>query len=168
MEHYQIAQFLCEPWGKILNKIGFGTFYQYGQMHLYFKSVWFVFVIKLLKTVYGRTNVCWTNYSLNYITKIGRFYEKHPSFFLTATHSFSYNLAIIQQITFADGLKPSHYTSACYTVCRRYSRYIIMDTLWFTSIIVTPIPKIVKLCRVAKIIIFASKQIICGQLLLIF
>ena len=104
VEHFQMAQFLCEPWGKILNKIGFGTFYQYGQIHLYFKSVWFVFVIKLLKTLYGRTNVCWTNYSLDYIPKIGRFYEKHPSFFLTATHSFSYNLAIIQQITFADGL----------------------------------------------------------------
>ena len=168
VEHFQIAQFLCEPWGKILNKIGFGTFYQYGQIHLYFKSVWFVFVIKLLKTLYGRTNVCWTNYSLDYIPKIGRFYEKHPSFFLTATHSFSYNLAIIQQITFADGLKPSHYTFACYTACRRYSRYIKMDTFWFISIIVTPTPKIVKLRRVAKIIIFASKQIICGQLLLIF
>ena len=88
------------------------------------------------------THLCWTNYSLDYIPKIGRFYEKHPSFFLTATHSFSYNLAIIQQITFADGLKPSHYTSACYTACRRYSRYILKDTLWFKSIIVTPTPKL--------------------------
>ena len=127
-----------------------------------------MFVIKLLKTLYGRTNVCWTNYSLDYIPQIGRFYEKHPSFFPTATHSFSYNLAIIQQITFADGLKPSHYTSACYTACRRYSRYILMDIFWFISIIVTPTPKIVKLLRVAKIIIFASKQIICGQLFLMF
>ena len=62
-----------------------------------------MFVIKLLKSLYGRTNVYWTNHSLDYILKIGRFYEKHPSFFLVATHSFSYNLAIIQQITFADG-----------------------------------------------------------------
>ena len=43
--------------------------------------------------------------------KIDRFYEKHPSFSLTVTHSFSYNLAIIQQITFAGGLKSSYYTS---------------------------------------------------------
>ena len=91
--------------------------------------------------------------------KIGRFYEKYPSFFLTATHSFSYNLAIIQQITFADGLKPSHYTSARYTACRRYSRYILMDTFWFISIIVTPTPKIVKLRRFAKIIIFAQNKL---------
>ena len=53
VEHFQIAQFLCEPWGKILKKIGFGTFYQYGQIHVYFKSIWFMFVIKLLKTLYG-------------------------------------------------------------------------------------------------------------------
>ena len=53
VEHFQIAQFLCEPWGKILKKIGFGTFYQYGQIHVYFKSTWFMFVIKLLKTLYG-------------------------------------------------------------------------------------------------------------------
>ena len=65
VEHFQIAQFLCEPWGKILKKIGFGTFHQYGQIHVYFKSVWFMFVIKLLKTLYGRTNVCSTNYSLD-------------------------------------------------------------------------------------------------------
>ena len=43
-----------------------------------------------------------------------------------------------------------------------------MDAFWFISIIVTPTPKIVKLRRVAKIIIFASKQIICGELFLIF
>ena len=43
-----------------------------------------------------------------------------------------------------------------------------MDTFGFVSIIVTPTPKIVKLRRVAKIIIFASKQIICGQLFLNF
>ena len=53
VEHFQIAQFLCEPWGKILKKIGFGTFYQYGQLHVYFKSIWFMFVIKLLKNLYG-------------------------------------------------------------------------------------------------------------------
>ena len=86
---------------------------------------------------------------------------------MTATHSFSYNLAIIKKITFAGGLKPSHYTSACYTACRRYSGYILMDTFWFISIFVTPTPKFVKLRRVAKIIIVASKQIICGQLFLI-
>ena len=43
-----------------------------------------------------------------------------------------------------------------------------MDAFWFISIIVTPTPKIVKLRKVAKIIIFASKQIICGELFLIF
>ena len=155
---FKLRNFCVNLEVKYWKKIGFGTFYQYGQIHVHFKSVWFMFVIKLSKTLYRRTNVCWTNYSLDYIPKIGRFYEKHPSFFLTTTHSFSYNLAIIQQITFADGLKPSHYTSACYTACRRYSRYILMDTFWFISIIVTPTPKIVKLRRVAKIILFASKQ----------
>ena len=43
-----------------------------------------------------------------------------------------------------------------------------MDTFWFKSIIVTPTPKIVKLRRVAQIILFASKQNICSQLFLIF
>ena len=43
-----------------------------------------------------------------------------------------------------------------------------MDTFWFISIIFAPTHKIVKLRRVAKIIIFASKQIICGQLVFIF
>ena len=125
-----------------IEQIEFGTFYQYGQIHVYFKSIWSMFVIKLLKTSYGRTNVCWRNYSFDQIPKIGRFYEKHFSFSLTATHSFSYNLAIIQQITFAGGLKPYHYTSACYTACRRYSRCILMDTFWFISIIVPLSPKL--------------------------
>ena len=40
-----------------------------------------------------------------------------------------------------------------------------MDMFWFISIIVTPTPTIVKIRRVAKIITFASKQIICGQLI---
>ena len=167
VEHFQIAQILCELWGKILKKIGFSTFYQYGQIHVYFKSVWFMFVIKLLKTLYGRTNVCWTNYSLGYIPQIGRFYEKHPSLFLTATHSFSYNLAIIQLITFADGLKPAHNTSACDTACRRYSRYILMDTFWFISIIVTPTPKIVKLRSCQNHHICFKTNYLC-QLFLIF
>ena len=42
-----------------------------------------------------------------------------------------------------------------------------MDTFWFISIIVTPTPKIVKLRRIAKIIIITSKQSIWGQLLVI-
>ena len=42
--------------------IGFGTFYQYGQIHVYFESIWFVFVIELSKTLHGMTNICWTNY----------------------------------------------------------------------------------------------------------
>ena len=41
-----------------------------------------------------------------------------------------------------------------------------MDTFWFISIIVTPTPKIVKLHRIAKIIIIASKQNIWGELLI--
>ena len=43
-----------------------------------------------------------------------------------------------------------------------------MDTFWFISVIVTPTTQIVKLRKVAKIITFASKQIICGQLFFIF
>ena len=42
-----------------------------------------------------------------------------------------------------------------------------MDTFWFISIIVTPTPKIVKLHRIAKIILIASKQNNWGELLVV-
>ena len=59
------------------------------------------------------------------------FMKKHVSFSVTKTHFLH---EIIQQMTYVDGLKPSRYTTACYTECKIYSRYVLMDRFWSVSI----------------------------------
>ena len=73
-----------------------------------------MFIIKLLKTPQGRSIVWLSNHLLDQTPWI-KFYEKRLLFYRTEAHYYSHNLAIIQQIAFIDGLKPSCYASACYT-----------------------------------------------------